>query len=190
MDTPLAKVQLRKYLSKYDYLENEYLETKMLFEEYNKKFLEEYYTQEELEDYKKSALSKTPCQGDTKDTPSPLDDTLDADTPGTDTDTDTPPAVKTLYRKLSLLKHPDKVPGKEETFKEINRAYKTREFAVLIKIAMELGVEIVFFTELPSLFDKTLKGLEESIQSLKQTLAWHWAHASDSEKELYRAQMR
>ena len=186
-DSYLAKVQLRKYLSKYDYLDMEYIETKMLFDEYNKKFLEEYYTPEELEEYKRTA-----CKG--PDLAQVVDPEAEAEGKDTaDTNAEGIPAVfKALYKRLSLLTHPDKVKGKEDTFKRINKAYNTHEYLVLVKIAMELDIDTSGISSqvISGVFEKNIKGLEESIASLKQTLAWHWAHASDSEKELYRARSK
>lgn len=194
MDTDhLAKVQLRKYMLKYDYLDIEYIETKMLFDEYNKKFLEEYYTPEELDEYKRSA-SKGTASAQAEVETEGHDTNEDADT-NADINGEIPAVFKALYKKLSLLTHPDKVKGKEDTFKRINKAYNAKEYLVLVKIAMELDIDtsgILSYSPqvISGVFEKTIKGLEESIASLKQTLAWHWAHASDSEKELYRAQSK
>lgn len=43
------------------------------------------------------------------------------------------PKVKDLYRKLSMMYHPDKNPEGEEIFKEINEAYKNNDIITLRK---------------------------------------------------------
>lgn len=43
------------------------------------------------------------------------------------------PKIKEMYRKLSMMYHPDKNPEGEEIFKEINEAYKNNDIITLLK---------------------------------------------------------
>ncbi|NDC94940.1 hypothetical protein EB118_11915 [bacterium] len=171
--TTLDKIQIRKYMTKYDYLETELLETKMLFEEYNRKFLEEFYTQEELKAYKETKVGQSEQ--------SIREDELNAEP------VDTNEMVRSLYRKLSLRTHPDKVPERAEMFKRLQDAYKRKDIIDMIRIAETLDIVVdISVAELLPIFDESIRGIENAINELKQTLAWHWVHATEEEKEIYK----
>ncbi|NBU34432.1 hypothetical protein EB118_17645 [bacterium] len=173
----MDNLELKRYLARYNYLETEYEWTKQEFEEYNRRFLEEYYSETELKEYKESHLGASQ---------SPV---VSEECSGESGGKELPHGIRGVYRRLTLLTHPDKVKGKSELFRRLQRAYNESNVIEILRIAGELGVKIdLDVKEVRPVFETVIGRLEKEISDLKQTLAWHWAHATEEEKEHYKRQ--
>jgi hypothetical protein len=199
----LFNIKLKRYLTQYDYLETLLEETKILFEEYNQKFLQEYYTEEEQnklaqkKEQEKNNNPKYNVQNHLEDNNIPDEpnepNEIEAEEFQIDDIDDL--ILKKLYKKLSLKTHPDKTKDKGDYFKKINLAYKKKNIVILVRIAKELGIDIsdIIIQQSNSIisnFDKNIQNLEKQIHDLKHTVAWHWAHASEQEKQMYKEKTR
>lgn len=197
----LFNIKLKRYLIQYDYIETLLEETKILFEEYNQQFLKEYYNEEEqkqLAEKKESEKANNP-KYNINDNDNNIDESnLDEDISINDNDNknDVDDVIlKKIYKRLSLKTHPDKTKGKGEYFKKINVAHKKKDIIILVRIAKELSIDIsdIVVDEsntIISTFDKNIQTLEKEIYDLKHTVAWHWAHASQEEKQQYKEKTR
>ena len=178
-DRDFFSIKLRRYLTQYDYLDNLLQETKFLFDEYNQTFLREYYDENELNEHKKSNQPKPPPV---------IDDNTDISCDNIPDEED--PVIKHIYKRLSLKTHPDKVPGKIDTFKKIAELYRSKDLIGLIKIAKDLRIDITDILENPeniiNTLDTSIQNIEKQIHDLTHTLAWHWAHATDEQKKIYK----
>jgi len=90
--------------------------------------------------------------------------------------------MKKLYRKIASLIHPDKNPGEERAklFQKAVSAYREGDFAELLSVADDVGIEP------PSLTTKDIKLLEKSIGNIrskikakKETFGWQWANIEE-----------
>jgi hypothetical protein len=176
-DRDFLSLKLRRYLTQYDYLENLLQETKFLFDEYNKTFLSEYYDENELNN-----------SSSTQPNPTPISDEHEISCDNTTSDED--PIIKQIYKRLSLKTHPDKVPHKINTFKKINELYRTRNLIGLVKIAKDLRIDITDILHDPqkmiNTFDTSIQNIEKQIHELTNSLAWHWAHATEEQKQIFK----
>jgi len=199
----LFNIKLKRYLKQYEYLEILLEETKILFEEYNQQFLKEYYNEEEqkkLAEKKENEKINNPkfnIDSENNINESNLDEDIfinDANDMNDINDVDDE-ILKKIYKRLSLKTHPDKTKGKGDYFKKINVAHKKKDIVILIRIAKELSIDISDIVvdkseSIISTFDKNIQTLETEIRDLKHTVAWHWAHASQEEKQQYKEKTR
>lgn len=195
----LFNIKLKRYLTQYEYLESLLQETKILFDEYNQTFLNEYYNEQEqkiLAEKKELEKSQNP-KFNTENNNNHENDTIDPDpdVDPVDIDPDTLNILKKLYRRLSLKTHPDKIKDKGDYFKKINIAHKKKNLIALVRISKELDINVsdIIIEKsdfVISNFDKNIQNLEKEIHDLKHTVAWHWAHASPEEKKLYKEKTR
>ena len=106
---------------------------------------------------------------------------------------DAPRWAKKLFRKIVMITHPDKIPEKlDKNLKEkFLRIYKESKESIdagdNIRLAMlaseiDIGLDRKDMTDL-SEFHKKEKLLSSEIESLKGSMYWVWAHASDDERE-------
>lgn len=194
MDKELYKIRLNKYLTQYQYLNNLLIETKYLFDKYNEVFLKEYYGDEELQKYKEQKQSEyNKKQNTNKDKDN---DNEEEDSNNEDNDSDNEENIQVLsklYKKLSLKTHPDKVPDKIDLFKKISLAYKQRDLITLINIAYQLQMDITNLIDMENesvinILNKNIDNINKEINDLQNTVAWHWAHASEDDKQKYKEQ--
>lgn len=189
MDKDLFKIQLHKFLTQHQYLTSLLCETKYLFNKYNKKFLEEYYEESELEDYKTKKQEEIDKKFE--EDKSHTDEKIEGD--DNQEDGSKNPILSKLYKKLSLKTHPDKVPDQIEVFKRVSTAYKKNDMLTLIIIAYELKMDIIDIVEDQSdavieNLNKNIENIDKEINDLKHTVAWLWVNASDEEKKQYKTQ--
>jgi len=195
MDEELFKIKLHKFLSQHQYLSNLLCETKYLFNKYNDSFLHDYYEPDEIEDRlqkqkEQIQRDKNACEGSSGDTfDSGETEVCENDSIKELTEADV--VLTKLYRKLSLKTHPDKVSGQIETFKAISVAYKKKDLLTLLVIAFELKVDASDMLKahdslVINMLEENIKNIEKEIHDLKHTVAWHWAHATDDEKNNYK----
>ena len=193
----LFNLKLKRYLTQYDYLETLLEETKILFEEYNQNFLNEYYDENEQRE-----MSKKKEQEKNNNPKYNVENNIENENDNTEIETENEQIdnandenliiLKKLYRRLSLKTHPDKNPNNGELFKKINLAYKKKDIVILVRTSKELDINIsdIIDNSTLSIFDKNIQSLEKEIFDLKHTVAWHWAHASPEEKRLYKEKTR
>jgi hypothetical protein len=191
MDEELFNIQLHKFLSQHQYLTNLLCETKYLFNKYNEKFLCDYYEPHEIENHIKK-------QKDREHTDQEQNEHVDPERKESEEERDEScigDVIAKLYRKLSLKTHPDKVPDQIETFKKVSLAYKKKDLLTMILIAFELHIDISKmllseYTSVIKLLEDNIQDIEKTIYDLKNTVAWHWAHATDDEKQGFKSQTK
>ena len=72
-----------------------------------------------------------------------------------------------MYRKLSLLTHPDKQNGTDELFKVVKEAYDKYDILKLISIAVKFNIEITEDIDYKIWDDEMLK-IKRQIEYLKK----------------------
>jgi len=97
--------------------------------------------------------------------------------------------MKALYRRITKITHPDKVESDFLTscFKKASKAYSEDNIADLFTIAATLNIDV---SDLDA--EQVVTDLEESIvektssiQNMKGSFAWAWAHAETDEQREY-----
>lgn len=192
MDKDLLKIQLHKFLTQHQYLTSLLCETKYLFNKYNKKFLEEYYEEDELEDYKTKKQEEIDKKLE-ENINLKKEEKEESCEEKLEEDNSQSPILSKLYKKLSLKTHPDKVPDQIEVFKRVSAAYKKNDILTLIVIAYELKMDIIDIIEdqgdiVIENLNKNIENIDKEINDLKHTVAWLWVNASDEEKQQYKKQ--
>ena len=173
----LVYLQILRYTSQSDYLENLLNEVKFKFDIYNAKFLKEYYNDPIIkeQDIKQQQINQEKINQKINEIP---DGEINPD-PDPDEK-----MLNSLYRKLSLKTHPDKIKnGDDSIFKIVSHAYKTKNLLKLLKLACEYKIEI---EECPTiLLEKNIKDLEKEINDIQHSVAWIWVNeATDEQKEI------
>lgn len=178
IDETLINLKVKRYLTQYEYLELELEETKYMFEQYNKKFIKEYYNVDPSPQPK--IVSPEELENSNEEIPS---ENLD-----TEENTEEDIQLKKLYRLLSLKTHPDKMNGNKEEFHKINKAYKEKNILKLFSYSIKYDIKVngEIFTKCMSLFEQNINQMQSKIHDLKHTLAWQWCHADDAQKEVFK----
>ena len=110
-------------------------------------------------------------------------------TPPLKDDTKPPPpgVIQKIYRNLAKILHPDvsKVDNAEEEFKKVTDYYENHDLIKLIHLSLKYEIE------LPDLSDEDLQLVENKItekqntvDSIKQTLAWYWGNSKEDKNVL------
>ena len=146
-------LRLKKMLSKYSYFKDEFNETEFLFKEYSNSFNNSFgiaVIPEVLPEVLHEVL------------PEPKSD-----------------FVNKLYRKLSLLTHPDKKGGSAEIFNQVHTEYIKGNTIGLLLLAHSYNLEILDYFEYYSEtdFNNDIKMLSDSSARIKSSLAWVWQSA-------------
>ena len=146
-------LRLKKMLSKYSYFKDEFNETEFLFKEYSNSFNNSF------------GIAVIP-----KVLPEVLPEVLHE--PKSD-------FVNKLYRKLSLLTHPDKKGGSAEIFNQVHTEYIKGNTIGLLLLAHSYNLEILDYFEYYSEtdFNNDIKMLSDSSARIKSSLAWVWQSA-------------
>ena len=177
IDETLMNLKVKRYLTQHEYLELELEETKYMFDQYNKKFIKEYYNVDPTPQPKITLPENIELEDEI-----PLDDVSNQETSEEDTQ------LKKLYRLLSLKTHKDKHNDNNEEFLRVNKAYKEKNilklFSYSIKYNVNVNKDIV--TKCMSLFEQNINQMQSKIHDLKHTLAWQWCHADDAQKEVFK----
>ena len=170
MDDTLHKIRYKKVRQKLRYLQTELEETKMIYQVCLDKFNEEFsnFMQED---------------GDNPIT-APLDsEQVKYDKLDTDVDENT---IKDVYRKVAAKTHPDKQDGDEEQFKKLNEANKNGDFGTILEMADEFDVPIDTSEFMMLEMAKQNKSIVNSIENMKLTWAWTFAHLRGNDKEEFK----
>ena len=189
----LIKLKIKKYLSQYEYLLNEYEETMYLFEKYKQEF---------YKDCTKKIVKNKEEEHESNNTQNSNESETTYTTNNDDEiNTSLNKTLNKIYRKLCLKTHPDKDNANiyKTQFVDISEAYNKKDFLKLLLLCRELNVNIDNIydnNDLPediqkintydTLFEKSINLVTEKIKDIKSTLAWNWACSNDEQKELLR----
>jgi len=91
------------------------------------------------------------------------------------------PKLKKLYKKLSTHIHPDK-GGIEGDFALLKEAYDKNDIFGLIVLAAEYNVKVTLEEEDQALAEKSILGIQKTIQNHTNTLAWHYCTGNKAKK--------
>mgnify|MGYP006095205289 CR=1 FL=1 len=94
---------------------------------------------------------------------------------------DKDPKLKKLYKKLSTFMHPDK-GGTDEDFSDLKNAYDRNDFFDLINLATKYDVKVTLEKEDQEVAEKSILGIQETIQNHTNTLAWHYCTGDKNKK--------
>jgi len=101
-----------------------------------------------------------------------------------------PKIMKTIYRRLSRVCHPDisADPSSEATFVELSAAYAEQNYLLMLILAIELDVNIDDLKRQISKkhfkhFKKSINKLEEKISKHQGSFAWMWYNEEDEKKK-------
>ena len=177
-------LKIKKMLSKYSYYRDEFNETEFLFKEYSNSFNKEFNI---LPDFVPVADS----------------DSVPDFVPVADSDSvpDSVPVAELkeeiekksnlkLYRKLSLLTHPDKKGGSAEIFNQVHLEYTKGNTLGLLLLAQEYHLEINYLEYSESDFESSLTVLAESSAKIKSSLAWVWQSADSVKRQELRERFK
>lgn len=187
LEGELLQLKIKKYFAQYEYLQTELSETEYLFNIYNKKFLEECYG--EIQKPKiiiPQPVSEGHSENNSKNE-SPSEEHSPDHLEDRSEETEDDIQLKKIYRVLSLKTHPDKKNGDKKAFLEVNEAYKEKNILKLIIYASKYNIDIgPFFEKGMNLFEKNISEMKEKIENFKKTLAWHWCHATEEQKQKFK----
>ena len=162
-------LRLKKMLSKYSYFKDEFNETEFLFKEYSNSFNNSFgiavipkVLPEVLPEVLHEVLHEVLPEVLHEVLPEPKSD-----------------FVNKLYRKLSLLTHPDKKGGSAEIFNQVHTEYIKGNTIGLLLLAHSYNLEILDYFEYYSEtdFNNDIKMLSDSSARIKSSLAWVWQSA-------------
>jgi len=77
--------------------------------------------------------------------------------------------------------HPDK-GGSDEDFAELKQAYDNNDFFDLIKLATKYDIKVVLEEEDQKVAEKSILGIQKTIQNCTNTLAWHYCTGDKNKK--------
>ncbi len=89
--------------------------------------------------------------------------------------------LKKLYKKLSTYMHPDK-GGSDDDFAELKNAYDKNDFFDLIRLATQYNIRVTLEKEDQEVAEKSILGIQETIQNHTNTLAWHYCTGNKRKK--------
>ena len=103
--------------------------------------------------------------------------------------------VNMVFKKIAKETHPDKLINKDisdeeydakvDMYKEAQRSVENRDWARVVEIAKELGIDISDIKNDDSEYLKeSVEKLTEKIKQLKTTYAWKWGNTPDQEREI------
>ena len=152
----------KKWVLKYNYLQEELKDSNKLLEGYSKSFYDDFIQKPLEEENNNTETSESIIIKTSKSSDLPL---------------------KTLYKDLSKIYHPDK-GGNPDLFSKISSLYHTQDALGLILKAQELGLEIDKYINDKNykFFEISCDNIEKQIDLNKNTLAWHWATAPEGAK--------
>lgn len=93
------------------------------------------------------------------------------------------PALKSLFRKIAIKSHPDKLVGlsqeeiskKRELYQKAAAAFEEGDLPTLSEIANKLGLDRPIFTSANfKEIENKIKSLKKKIDEIQSTMIWHW----------------
>ena len=101
--------------------------------------------------------------------------------------------IKDLYRKIAIQTHPDKlgdrpeeeVKKKQKLYSKATDAKKLKDMDSMIKIAVELEMDLSHLDmRCLDLLEKQLEEKEREIQKMREDIAWHWYYAGKNRSRI------
>ena len=182
-------LRLKRMLSKYSYYRDEFNETEYLFKEYSNEFNTSFGRLNEPETDKPNHETE-PETSKTKPETFETNETSETDPETNETETEPKITLKSetivkLYRKLSLITHPDKKGGSVEIFNQVNSEYSKGNTIGLLLLAQEHKLDLLDFSKDYSEadFENNLKVLADSSARIKSSLAWVWQSADSAKRQ-------
>jgi hypothetical protein len=205
MDTELLRIKIKKYLSQYEYVSNDYEETQYLFEKYKKEFYNECPKKITPNDDKNPDDLPSNTKNSDNIESNEKEDTKNA-TNDSEKQSYITKIICKLYKKLCLKTHPDKDKSNtyNKYFEEVSKAYNTKDFLKMLLLSRELNIntdniyqEEINNTDINNssfeteqaytlLFEKSINDINEKIKTIKSTLAWNWALSNPEQKQQLR----
>ena len=172
-------LRLKRMLSKYSYYRDEFNETEYLFKEYSTKFNTSFLPIQKPETNEPEINEIIP---ETQTTESISETTEPETIPETEIKSD---LINKMYRKLSLITHPDKKGGSVEIFNQVNSEYSKGNTIGLLLLAQEHKLDLLDFSKDYSEadFENNLKVLADSSARIKSSLAWVWQSADSAKRQ-------
>ena len=168
MDETLQKIRYKKVRQKLRYLQTELQETKMIYQVCLDKFNEEF----------SKFMRDGPDEVVSTDSEKVKYDKIDTDV--------SDETMKDVYRKVAAKTHPDKKNGDEEQFKKLNEANKNGDFGTILEMADEYDVPIDTSEFMMLEMAKQNKSIISTIENMKLTWAWTWAHLKGNDREEFK----
>ena len=104
-----------------------------------------------------------------------------------------PAWVKSLYRKIALKTHPDRLisvtdPDEKESLTVLHdratTAHNSEDYSDLIFIAVELKLDLPDDDDVYDVLEQKSKSYAEKITKIKSSLYWIWHHSPEEDKKL------
>jgi len=98
---------------------------------------------------------------------------------------DGPEEMKTLWRSIAIMTHPDKTggdPEKDDLYKKANDAWKKGEYSRLVQIALELGIDPPDTESSLALLEEMTSDLERKLKEVERSVLWEWHQSSPGER--------
>lgn len=99
---------------------------------------------------------------------------------------DYPEVARKLWKAIAAITHPDKTGNDfklTEIYKRAADAWKKREFEILLDIAFELDIPVAVDANLVPYIQRRSESLVNEIQHIERFAVWHWAHASEKDRQ-------
>ena len=175
-------LRLKRMLSKYSYYRDEFNETEYLFKEYSTKFNTSFLPIQKPETNEPEINEIIP---ETQTTESISETTEPETIPETEIKSD---LINKMYRKLSLITHPDKKGGSVEIFNQVHSEYSKGNTIGLLLLAQEHNLDIKDILDYSKNYSETefendIKVLADSTARIKSSLAWVWQSADSVKRE-------
>jgi len=89
--------------------------------------------------------------------------------------------LKELYKTLSKFVHPDK-GGNTELFNKVKDSYENEDLFSLLKFAGDYELKYEYDEKDKELISSSIKRVEDKINTLQNTLAWHYCTGDKHKK--------
>jgi hypothetical protein len=187
----MNKTQILKYRWVYAMLD----EHRDMFAEREKKFLNEINEINEIN--KPPVKPPPPCEPPpvepvepSEPPPPPVEPVEPSEPPPPPVEPSEPPPpvdpfLTMLYRKLSLLTHPDKSGGSSERFGKVKQLFDTKNTMGLWIMSQDLGLSI----PLPDTIDLDTGNLQREIDKYTSSIPWIWADATPQQRLQIKVQL-
>ena len=100
--------------------------------------------------------------------------------------------AKTLFKKIAIETHPDKLSSSSEEEKELKNRYflkaqkaiESNDLASLLEVANKLNIDSGLVEEEEiRIIETKIEFIRKKIHETKQTAAWIWYHSKDKQRE-------
>lgn len=204
------KKKRKKVMAKVNYLVMEKEETDELYDEFNKKFNQDFQEELEflqlmmsLEKYEEELRAESDeseeKESDDEESESEDDNDKEDSEDGKESEEDinvlessgvvSNKSLNKLFRKVASKTHPDvsKLENPEKIFMKAKKAHSEEDWVTLIAICLEYGIELPDFTEEElEMIDQYSFDLQKKIELKRREDCWFWNSTSDEERAKYR----